>query len=343
MSIDLAFIAPGSSRRSRLLDPPPTTVVAVAVVTVAALAASLVGHPSSAGSGSELALRWGQTELLLGAAVLVVLRLSRRRRADGDEPVPGAGGDAGDPDAPADLADLGAASRRALAAEAALGRDQERWHELRATVTGIALSHRLLHDGAAALPAGTQARLARMYDSEIGRLERLVSPAHDEDPASTVDLHDVIDPLVTSLEVRGHAVRWAGTARRVVARADDVAEMVHVLLENAVAHGSGREVAVEVVAAAGHPADPGGAERVHVVVSDHGPGVPPALAGRVFDRGVRGERSRGHGLGLNIAHRLAAEAGGRLWLEPGGPGSGATFVIDLAADDRTSPCPALSA
>lgn len=73
---------------------------------------------------------------------------------------------------------------------------------------------------------------------------------------------------------------------------------------------------------------------VVLTVTDNGPGVPADLAGRVFDRFVRGDASRARmhggstGLGLAIAKAAAADAGGELTLSPT-PGGGATFTARL--------------
>ena len=57
-----------------------------------------------------------------------------------------------------------------------------------------------------------------------------------------------------------------------------------------------------------------------VQVCDDGPGVDPAVAGRVFEPGARGpDGSGGAGLGLPLARRLARSCGGDLRLLPGSP------------------------
>ena len=59
-------------------------------------------------------------------------------------------------------------------------------------------------------------------------------------------------------------------------------------------------------------------------VIDHGPGIPAEELERIFEpfqRGARGRRPRGAGLGLAIARGFAEANGGRVWAESrAGPG-----------------------
>jgi len=76
-----------------------------------------------------------------------------------------------------------------------------------------------------------------------------------------------------------------------------------------------------------------------VTVTDEGPGVPPELRERVFERFYRVDPSRsratgGSGLGLAIVREIAAAHGGRAWIEPNGSG-GATFSLGLPASAVT--------
>ena len=78
---------------------------------------------------------------------------------------------------------------------------------------------------------------------------------------------------------------------------------------------------------------PGAAGTVVVDVVDHGPGLSPAAAARVFERFYRADeaRSRDHGgtgLGLAIVDSVVAAHGGRVELVTA-PGQGATFRVLL--------------
>ena len=66
-----------------------------------------------------------------------------------------------------------------------------------------------------------------------------------------------------------------------------------------------------------------------LTVEDDGPGIPPELGPRVFDRFVRGPRTgnRGSGLGLAIVRAVAESHGGTVTLDQPDGGTGTRFVI----------------
>jgi signal transduction histidine kinase len=95
------------------------------------------------------------------------------------------------------------------------------------------------------------------------------------------------------------------------------------LVDNAVRYapaGSAVDVAVETTD-----------DEVAVVVTDHGPGIPPDQQDRVFQRFWRGRGdTRGTGLGLPIANQVALAHGGELTLRSPGPaGDGCVFRLTL--------------
>jgi signal transduction histidine kinase len=217
----------------------------------------------------------------------------------------------------------GVLTRPGRPAAAETDRRADLLHEVRATVAGIVLSHRMLRAHCAELPRTDRDRLDQLHDAELGRLERLLV----DDPerrVSTVDLIDVLTPVVDTLRLRGHDVHWPGTPACVLGRPDEVAEIVHVLLENAARHAPGRRVDIEVVRRGAW---------VDLRVSDRGPGVAPEVVSSLFERGTRGHRSPGSGIGLHAARRLSLGMEGRLKLDHSAPGTGATFVLTLPAGD----------
>jgi two-component system OmpR family sensor kinase len=80
-----------------------------------------------------------------------------------------------------------------------------------------------------------------------------------------------------------------------------------------------------------------------IEVADHGPGIPAAARGRIFERFHRAdpERSRdqgGSGLGLSIVAGVVAAHGGRVGVTDT-PGGGATFRVELPVTAAAAPAP----
>jgi two-component system OmpR family sensor kinase len=108
------------------------------------------------------------------------------------------------------------------------------------------------------------------------------------------------------------------------------------LLRNALVHSpSGTPIEVGLRRDDGHAV---------LEVIDHGPGIAPAHAERVFERFYRADAGRsgdqgGSGLGLSIAAAVVQAHGGRISVD-GTPGGGATFRIRLPLRDaRPGPAP----
>jgi signal transduction histidine kinase len=204
------------------------------------------------------------------------------------------------------------------AVESGLREDRARLHEINATVAGIASAQKLMTEG---LTGDRHEALTSMMRAEVERLQRLVA---DRVPSGqrSVDLDEVIGQIVLSHLARGRVVVWHPSGLRAMGRADDIAEVVNVLLENAAVHGGPDAVTVGV------SRDPDG-QGVTVTVSDQGPGIPPELRERLFDWGVSRPDSPGQGIGLHIAADITHELGGVLELLP--TAFGATFAMHLPA------------
>ena len=78
---------------------------------------------------------------------------------------------------------------------------------------------------------------------------------------------------------------------------------------------------------------PGARGTVVTRVIDHGPGVPPDMKDRIFERFVREEQNgaEGTGLGLAIVRGIVEAHAGRVWLDDPEDGGGAVFAFTLPA------------
>lgn len=115
------------------------------------------------------------------------------------------------------------------------------------------------------------------------------------------------------------------TAVPVIADADRIRQVVTNLIGNVVQHTpAGTAVEIAVAAESGW---------ARLEVRDHGPGVPPEAASRIFERFYRPDSSRartsgGAGLGLAIVATILAAHHGTVEYRPT-PGGGTTIVVHL--------------
>ena len=110
------------------------------------------------------------------------------------------------------------------------------------------------------------------------------------------------------------------------ADADRLPQVFFNLTENAIKYGKlqGR-VVLDAHEAAG--------QKIEVLVSDDGPGIPSESIGRIFERFYRVDRARsresgGTGLGLAIVKHIIQAHGGEAWVKSE-PGNGASFHFTL--------------
>jgi two-component system sensor histidine kinase BaeS len=210
-------------------------------------------------------------------------------------------------------------------------------HELRTPLTTLDGYLEGLQDGVIA-PSDETWRLLR---AETGRLTRLVSDLSELWRAEAHELPlriEAVDIAALAGEVverfrplaapRGiHLDLRAGQAVAAADR-DRVAQVLANYLSNALRHApDGSAVTVATALADG---------RVTVSVTDRGPGLAPDQLDAVFERfyridAARSRASGGSGIGLAIVRALAVAMGGRAWAESAGPGTGATFVLELPA------------
>jgi len=75
-----------------------------------------------------------------------------------------------------------------------------------------------------------------------------------------------------------------------------------------------------------------------VMVRDNGIGIVPENLKQIFQHGFT-TKSDGHGFGLHSGAIAAQQMGGKLEAVSAGPGTGATFTLELPAADGLAPKP----
>ncbi|MGH3585047.1 MAG: MtrAB system histidine kinase MtrB [Pseudonocardia sp.] len=210
-------------------------------------------------------------------------------------------------------------------------------HELRTPLTTVRMAADVLYASREELLPALR-RSSELLVAELDRFEALLGDLLEisrldagvaELGAERVDMHAVV---MRALEaVRGLADETGtpldlqlpvGVRAEVDPRR--VERIVRNLVANAIDHGEGRPVRVELAA---------DEHAVAVLVRDHGVGLRPGEANLVFNRFWRAEESRarrsgGSGLGLSIAIEDARLHGG--WLQAWGEvGNGAAFRLTL--------------
>jgi signal transduction histidine kinase len=73
-------------------------------------------------------------------------------------------------------------------------------------------------------------------------------------------------------------------------------------------------------------------DNILVEVQDTGPGINPALRGRLFQPFVTAGKKNGLGLGLALSRQTLLDHGGDLWADSNGPG--ARFCLRLPKERR---------
>ena len=216
---------------------------------------------------------------------------------------------------------------RLIAAERQFASDAS--HQLRTPLT--ALSMRLEE----ILQAQDQQTVRDEATSALAQVERLATVVEhlldgvrdNNLRAGPVPLDEVVLQQVVEWEpafaVRHRVIRAVGTRGLVaLATPNGLSQVLATLLENSLIHGGGtvtvstRSTGISLV----------------VEVADEGPGVPPELGARIFERSVSGRS--GTGLGLAVARELAEADGGRLELVQQRPAMFALFLSAAGAGPR---------
>jgi signal transduction histidine kinase len=197
---------------------------------------------------------------------------------------------------------------RMLTAERRLAADAS--HQLRTPLTALSMR---LEEITGTDDLDTMKEEATIALGQVERLtdvvQRLLTNSRDPRTRSAVafDLDEVVKQQVgewrPAYRSAGRAIVCSGKkGLRAVGTPGAVAQVLATLIENSLMHGAG-PVALRTRVTG---------NQVVIEVTDAGPGVPPDLGARVFERTVSGRNSTG--LGLAVARDLAEADGGRLEL-----------------------------
>jgi signal transduction histidine kinase len=202
-------------------------------------------------------------------------------------------------------------------------------HELRTPLTSVLANLDLLTEEL----GGEQAETAEAALRSTRRMRRLVgdllllarADARRVQPHRPTDLADVLIEAAAELGPMAERHRLSIDAEPAVVDGvrDELHRLVLNLLENAVRHTPpGTRVEASAKARDG---------TAILTVQDSGPGIPPELSKRVFERFVRGGRdgAKGSGLGLAIVRSVAQSHGGTVVLDTPDSGVGTRFVIRI--------------
>ncbi len=211
-------------------------------------------------------------------------------------------------------------------------------HELRTPLTTVRMAAEVLHDARDEFNPVNK-RSAEILFDQVERFQALLADLLEisrfdagaaELEAESVDIAQLVQHAIDGArplaERLGTDLSIVSAGSRCIADADArrIDRILRNLIVNALEHGEGRPVEVHIAC---NP------EAVAVAVRDHGIGMTPLEASRVFDRFWRADPARarttgGSGLGLSIATEDARLHGA--WLEAWGlPGEGACFRLTL--------------
>ncbi|MFE9560984.1 ATP-binding protein [Streptomyces sp. NPDC006487] len=216
---------------------------------------------------------------------------------------------------------------RMLTAERRLAADAS--HQLRTPLTALSMR---LEEITVTDDLETVREEATIALTQVERLtdvvQRLLTNSRDPRTGSAVpfDLDEVVKQQLEewrpAYRSAGRAVVRSGkTGIRAVGTPGAVSQVLATLVENSLMHGGGTvALRTRVIG-----------NQAVLEVTDEGPGVPPDLGNRIFERAISGRNSTG--IGLAVARDLAEADGGRLELLQTRPPVFALFL------SRTAPTP----
>ena len=141
----------------------------------------------------------------------------------------------------------------------------------------------------------------RINESALGRHGVVLVREFQDVPQVTVDKHKVLQILINLIRNAKYAMDDSGKSEKTLTMAILKGDLGRVLIQ----------------------------------VRDTGIGIPADNIARIFQHGFTTKKD-GHGFGLHSGANAAREMGGKLFVQSDGPGTGATFVLELPVATRAT-------
>jgi len=219
---------------------------------------------------------------------------------------------------------------------------------IKASVTTLLNDQPMREDGEDAARLGEAGRqeMLEVIDEEADRLDRFIE---DLMVLARIEAGEMqlrrewgsLEEIVTAAMKRAspltknHQIELSLYDELPSVRVDEraMAEVIYVLLENAAKYSpSGGVIRLA--------AQPDQQDMVRLAIEDQGPGIPPELRERVFDKFFRATRDGdlsgqkpGTGMGMAIAKGIVEAHGGRIWIENTNDRAGTRVVVLLPTGD----------
>ena len=204
-------------------------------------------------------------------------------------------------------------------------------HELQSPLAAIVSASDVLKAGAK--ETADRDLFLGHIEREAGRLTKLVramlilaraQTAGEELRMEVVELEPLLREVAGGLEPAEDVTVEVDCppSLAVLSNADLVRHAVENLGRNAAKFTSRGNVRLEASALDG---------AVEIIVTDTGPGIPPELRARVFERFYQGTAGEGFGLGLSIVHNIAEAIGGEISIDDSDEGTVMRLRLPAAA------------
>jgi polar amino acid transport system substrate-binding protein len=215
-------------------------------------------------------------------------------------------------------------------------------HELRTPLTPLRLQFQLVEQALSKIKKGDQSAVDQLFkyshgmDTQLERFTRLVNNVMDmatirsgqllwlkrEKTYAGDLLRSIVDRFRPQFESKKTPLELDIDANPLCSWDTlRIEQMVTNLLTNALKYAAGKPVRISVFTSG---------EQVIITVQDHGPGITPEKAAKIFEPFERGEKisASGLGLGLYIAKQIARSHNGTIRVRSE-LGSGTSFIVEL--------------